>query len=175
MREIKDYLHLYMGCDVAREHKEDRSDKFFEFAKLVGVSASEVEKDKKVAILDVGLDHFHEWYVEETKPVLRQIDSLTEVEAVEIAIIMHGKPDSVKWRMQDCGKYFSIGRNHYVDSFTIDKASGEIDRYQYDSETKASELQTTLNHHLITFYMISKGFDLFGLIDSGLAIEKSKL
>lgn len=79
-----EYLNLYIGCDVAREHSETRSDKFFEHGKIVGVSASEVETGKTVAIIDVGLDHFHEWYAEETKLALRKLSSMTEEEGYMI-------------------------------------------------------------------------------------------
>jgi hypothetical protein len=130
---IKDYLHLYLGCDVCREHKESRSKKFFEYAKLVGVSMSEIEKDKHVAILEVGLDHFHEWYVEETILILRPLSDMTEEEEKE----MIASQDDV-----------------ILEGYTqilLKTDSGETVRW-----------------------MLSKGFDLFGLIDAGLAIDKTK-
>lgn len=126
MKDIKDYLHLYLGCDVAREHSESRSKKFFEHAKLIGITASEVEKGKTVAILEVGLDHFHEWYVEETKPILRPLSDMTNEERVIL-------------------KYYNN------DASIPDK----------------------LFNAAGFWFLLSKHFDLFGLTDAGLAIEKS--
>jgi hypothetical protein len=126
---IKDYLHLYLGCDVCREHKESRSKKFFEYAKLVGISMSEVEKDKHVAILEVGLDHFHEWYVEETILVLRPLSDMTEEES-------------------------SLCRKMFNDTTDNNKLLGEVEAAR-------------------TVYLLSKGFDLFGLHDAGLCLYKN--
>jgi hypothetical protein len=157
-KEIKDYIHHYIGCDVAY-HFEGRG-------KLVGISASEVEKGKVIAIIDIGIVDFQEWYVEECKPILRKLSSMTEVEARDIAVIMFGQPDSVKWRLENKTNYLNVYRKHYHISFTIDLASGDVDIYDEGG------IQTTINHHFITKYLLSKGFDLFGLIDAGLAIEK---
>src|SRR5690606_24799191 len=160
MKDIRDYLHLYIGTWVT----------------ITNVSAYMIGQgfeDGKY-ILSGEIYHFIMSGECELQSIeLRPLSDMTEEEAVDIAIIMYGKPDSVKWRMEDKGDFFRVYRKHYSESFTIDKASGDIDRYsKCDGK---SELETTLQHHFITKYLLSRGFDLFGLIDSGLAIDKTKL
>jgi hypothetical protein len=149
MRDIKEYIHHYLGCEVAREHKDDRSELFFEYGKLVGVSQSEIEPERSVAIIDVGLDHQHEWYVEETKPILRKLSSMTEEELKE-------------W----VGSPALSFTDHYCK-----KSLGKINHSIYGL------------YNFISFYgnsdsipwLLSKHFDLFDLISSGLAIDKDEL
>lgn len=158
MKDIKDYLPFYIGCEVAREHDKSRSEKFCEYGKLVGISESEIERGKTVAILDVGIDHFHEWYVEETKPILRPLSSMTEEEAKEV----------VK-RRSPAGSVKSLDRlviNH-IDSTSITwsfLSVPNIPRWERFGELSPDQF----------IYLLSKGFDLFNLIPENLAIEKTK-
>lgn len=73
MKEIKDYIHHYIGQKVSRDHNG-----IIEYAKLVGVSQSEIERDRYVSVIDVDIDHFHEWYIEETILCLRPLSDMTE-------------------------------------------------------------------------------------------------
>lgn len=178
-KNIKDYLHLYIGCKI----QYPDTDGSMIIAKLTGVSCGDgvettyIEQQLPGKAIGDYLswepNGHHKSDALHLKPLLRPISDMTEEEATRIAIIMYGQPDSVKWRMEDKGNYFNVYRRHYVESFTIDKASGDIDRYEkWDGET---EIQITLNHHFITHYLLSRGFDLFGLIEAGLAIDKTKL
>ena len=152
-----------------REHVETRSKKFYERAKLVGVSASEVERGKTVAIIDVGLDHFHEWYVEETKLILRPLSSMMEEEAAHIGQLVYGKPDSVKWRVEHKNGYLKIYRKHYQKCITIDYASADLDFYDGD------ELDTSLRQVEIFNYLRKNSFDVDGLLESGRAVDATKM
>lgn len=139
-KDIKDYLHLYVGCEVSREHSESRSKKFIEHGRLVGVSASEVEVGETVAVIDAGLDHFHEWYVSETKPLLRPLSDMKEEEAAHI--------DRMARRQKD----------------------GQVT----PANTKfVTGIRTETAEALV--YLLSKSFDLFGLIEDGLAIDKTQI
>lgn len=115
--------HLYLGCEV-KYHFEERGI-------LVGVSASEYEKGKTIAIINVGIDDFQEWYIEETTLVLRKLDSMTEEDCRELRI------DSPR-----------------------------------DLEGNLGNLILTQNDFA---YLLSKGYDLFQLIEKGLAIDSSSL
>lgn len=163
MKELKTYAHLYIGQIM----RYVGNGKPFRGTKI----------DEPLTVENYNLMLFSN----DRKLVLRPLSELTEDEAIEIAEIMYGQPDSIKWRMEDKGDYFNVYRKHYGRSFTIDKASGDIDRYEktdFVNEagdlSEASELEITLNHHIITAYMLSRGFDLFGLIDSGLAVSKTE-
>jgi hypothetical protein len=176
--KIRDILHLYLGCQVCREHKEDRSEKFFEYAKLVGVSQSEIEADKSVAILDVGLDHFHEWYVEETKPILRQLSSMTEEEGVELFTIerdgMTHPETALVFDFRRSGDAWRITRMDWPDDHLFVSDSGRIWKVVYDRDN--GTIIDVLNHQPRMFsYLLSKHFDLFNLIPEGLAIDADTL
>lgn len=163
MKTLKDYAHLYLGQIM----RYTGNGKPFRGTRI----------DEPLTVENYHLMLFSN----DRKLVLRPLSVLTEDEAIEIAEIMYGQPDSIKWRMEDKGDYFNVYRKHYGRSFTIDKASGDIDRYEKidivneaGDRSEVSELETTLNHHITTAYMLSRGFDLFGLIDSGLAVSKTE-
>jgi hypothetical protein len=128
----KDILHFYLGQQVCRVH----SDGELELAKMVGVTASEVEEGKTVSILDVGIkDVFHEWYVEETKLILRPLSSMTEEE------------------LNECN---------------IDLGQILLAQFPKDAGLKFF----TANQFA---YLLSKGFDIFNLHESGECLYESDL
>lgn len=137
--DIKDYIHLYIGCNVSREHKAERSEKFSEYGKLVGISASEVEPGRIVAIIDVGLDHQHEWYVEETILNLRPLSSMTEEEVTEMYNDLY-----------DTAEYPETSTRYKRNFVRLKLANWEPEAMRY---------------------LLSKGFDLFNLIENNLAIS----
>lgn len=73
-KEIKDYLHLYLGCVV---QLLDGSTSVMQ-GTLVGVTESEVEPGQMIAIVKVGGHIFAEWDIEKTKPVLRVVEKMTD-------------------------------------------------------------------------------------------------
>lgn len=112
-------LAMYLGCNCQRDHGKG----IIETAPLMGVVQSEVDKGKWIACVDVGLDFFHEWYVEETKPILRRLEDMTDEErAAQVP--------------------------------TSDTIAGRAESIAY---------------------LLSKHFDLFGLIDAGLVIDAKTL
>lgn len=121
MKDLKDYLHLYLGCQIRHYKNEDIAS-----GVLVGVTQSEVEPDKWIAIIDVGGDVFMELYVEETVLRLRPLSSITDEERVQ--------------RGREVTRY-----------------GGAFIEAEYHR------------------WMLSKGFDLFGLIEAGLAIDATTL
>lgn len=193
MKELKNYIHLYLGADVQVRKVNDK-DREFNTGRICEVTRKSNHGDWIMVwfddVITVTNDTFnelksnaHTYFIghDEIKLILRPLSEITEDEAIEIAKIMYGQPDSIKWRMENKGDYFNVYRKHYGRSFTIDKASGDIDRYEKTDivneagdRSEVSELETTLNHHIITAYMLSRGFDLFGLCDSGLAVSKTE-
>jgi len=140
MKELKDYIHLYIGCNVIDEHNF--------IMKLVGVTASEVEDGKTIAICDI-IDNskttgpFQELYVEEVKLVLRPLESMTESEMYEYTKMASPARE---------------GKN----ILPVIKAGPLINHF--------------LNKHdpVIIKWLLGKSFDLFGLIPAGLAVDKTK-
>lgn len=116
-------------------------------------------------------------YVEQgfnCKPILRPLSDMTEEEAIEIAKIIYGQPDSVKWKVES-NKYkkaLLVYRRHYQKRFVICLESGEIECYDMDGVDESKDIY--MNQHFVTKYLILKQFDVFGWIEKGLAIEKTK-
>lgn len=162
----KDVAHLYLNSDVA----------FYVFPPDTysdgWLAKTLVEHPKLQYAIPIEFEKIADAEYKGYLPILRRLSSMTEEEAVEIAVIMYGQPDSRKWRLEDKKDFFNVYRKHCSESFTIDKASGDIDRYVRHADGEI-ELETTLQHHYVTRYLLSKGFDLFGLLESGQAIEKT--
>ena len=129
MKDIKDYLHLYLGCEVMC-HYEERSKKGdYDFkGTFEGIDCGQYQvfHGQKKAFL------VHKYNAKNIKPILRPLSDMTENEAKELAEIK---------RSPSAGK-------------TVTR----------------TELYAATTH-----YLLSKHFDLFGLIESGLAIDKTKL
>lgn len=82
-KDIKDYLHFYIGCECVTLIDDD----FVEVGILKGVTESEVTPSKMIAITGNGFD---EWFVEDIKPILRPLSSMTEEEKREYRKSIHG-------------------------------------------------------------------------------------
>jgi len=80
MKELKDYIHLYIGCKVLCGPDK-------EGVILVGVDESEIEPGRLIAICKAG-DVFLEWYVDDVKLVLRPLDSMTDSDENAIALAL---------------------------------------------------------------------------------------
>lgn len=120
MKELKNYIHLYLGADVIIKHATGIE----ETGKLVGVTASEVEPWETLAIINLGT--FQEFYVEEVKLVLRPLSDMTEEEKKE---------------------------------------------YNHRKQLKGYMPEVHADN---TLWLLSKSFDLFGLIHAGLAVSKTE-
>lgn len=114
MKEIKDYLHLYLWCMLKTE-----------FGQSV-LYADNIYRAKNL-----------NW-----KPILRPLSDITEEEEFEMTEIT--------------GLFIGSG---------FIKAIKENSKYVIDVR----------NSFEVTRYLLSKHFDLFNLIEEGLAIDKTKI
>lgn len=138
-KNIKDYLHLYLGCDTDK-------------GKLIGI-----ELNKAVCMMnDLSIV---EGNIYSLKPILRPLSDMTEDEAWEFA---GGKSES----LYDDLKIESIDKTGIQISYAIDAGDEgwHIQRHKFDFYAVGPSQ---------FIWMLSKHFDLFGLIDAGLAIKKS--
>lgn len=117
MKDIKDYLHLYLGCEIYDSYN-DRT------GILKGIT-----KDS------VLIDHKTSWRLDfdEVKPILRPLSDMTEEEKIE-----------------------------YGETFKEVKPFFGGDSVYFES-------------HETVRWLLSKHFDLFGLIEAGLAIDGTKM
>lgn len=121
-KEIKDYLHLYLGCDCIVSNPLINS----ETKRVVSVN-KDTEQCEIYYWNEPHLDGEKVHPIEDIKPILRPLSDMTEEEGVEIF-----------WQPVK-GENFSI------------KTGQEFKQ------------------------LLDKHFDLFGLIEAGLAIDKTTL
>jgi len=110
----------------------------------------------------------------EVKPILRPLSDIKEQELIDIAKVIYGNPDSVKWRVE-FNKYRNchlVYRKHYNKRFTYCCETGEIECYDMDGVDECKDIY--MNQHHVTKYLISKHLDVFGWIEKGLALDSTK-
>lgn len=123
-KKIEDFLHLYLGCEVM-EVGNNRG-KLYAIGLLGG-------DGKYRALVDCSSNDSYWTSLENLKPLLRKLSSMSEEERKEHRLLMYGEVDM----------------------------ANQI--YSY--------AETPDSFH----YLLSKGFDLFGLVDAGLAIDLNTL
>lgn len=151
MKEIKDYLHLYLGCEVI--YKDEHYN-------LTGVSKPYKSTDTTFGDFSIrpteggfrSIIHSMTNF-DDIKLVLRKLSDMTEGELRELTPII--APDRI------------FSDKDYQRALEGIKEKG-ISAINFDD-----------NEPIIVFeftrWALSKGFDLFNLINEGLAIDKSTL
>lgn len=137
MKDIKDYLHLYLGCEFVSKWPgwQAENDPFI-------LCPADLERGK----------------FEYIKPILRPLSSMTEEETEQYLRLKHNAySGEYEIKISDAGFWWLFKGISTDQKF---KFFGEI-----LDESNAEQFQ----------YLLSKSFDLFGLIEDGLAIDKTKL
>lgn len=101
----------------------------------------------------------HEVGIQDIKPILRSLSDMTEEESIWVAGLTFTDNVSKK-------KKAEYGRAIIGYHFLEEAYSGELLRMAMEFSSNDS--------FELTRYLLSKGFDLFGLIEAGLAIDKTK-
>ncbi len=165
-KDIKDYLHLYLGCDVMIEAWNDHA-----------ADLGYQEKEPRLLLPSL-LTLINNQDVT-AKPILRHIFKITYEEKKELwRLIFSDKLNST--RLGERALDFT-GRTIFKDENTHYQRPRYI--MMQGLERLAIEKDCTIwadcdlhawrhNKHELTRWLLSKGFDLFNLIESGLAIEK---
>lgn len=163
--ELKEVIHFYLGCKVEFG---------FDGRKNIGTLIGKVEPfgwqiDPKGSSIFVPTINVR---VELIKPFLRSLSSIADDEKKEIFQIIF------KRKFPDTGRIIWFEeKTRTVDSrwclwSGVDRAVIEMDGTVWaDCDLNYRKF----NSHLITAYFVSKGFDLFNLIESGQAIDASTL
>ena len=141
-KDIKDYLHLYLGCEVMDLYND-------RVAVMNGILT--MNEGIKVCVF-----YKTTWQlsVEEVKLILRPLSDMTEDEA-DIIWELTGWYDGIN----GCVRIGEIIKEFFV----LEDNEGEPRNSSWLYLMKALP------------YILSRGFDLFGLIQEGLAIDKTKL
>jgi len=147
-KKLKDYLHLYMGCECLLKMEENNKKLNIRVLRslpfLFGELHAEFGGNTGFPICDV-------------KPILRPLSDMTEEEFEGLREIT-GYP------------------NHNA---TFEGAEGKHIRYRYGKKSTVNGFKTSLNTDQMRpdmlVFLLSKHFDLLGLIESGLAADKTKI
>lgn len=137
-KNIEDYLHLYLGCEVVIQKS------FTGFGRYL-VKGDKVVLNTKL-LMELGEDGNCTYTPNYIKPILRNLNDMTEEEKLQLAY-NHAYPH-VKFSSKESalnsmyGRYGSKWFTAYQDEF---------------------------------LFLLSKHFDLFGLIEAGIAIDKTTL
>lgn len=149
MKEIKDYLHLYLGCRVIVEDKL--------MGTLEGVSTPNAgcSGDNPLIFFDDGEVSTGDFEIETVKPILRP---LSDMKKEETLAAFHMSYQDAKYQFDEFQK---VDNNDF----------GWRARNQNGMECfmPANSFKPD-----VLLYLLKQGFDLFGLIESGLAIDKTK-
>ena len=155
-KDIKDYLHLYLGCMVQHPALSN---------------PRELTASWMVSLIDKGI---------EVKPILRPLSDMTEEECLRLCEFtsptIFGDFRYKKWKVikerewDETQKNYAVKREGDEHSFTIDCIDGDIFLWCDDEYIDAPYMN--FNYR---FELLKMEFDLFGLIDEGLAIDKTKL
>lgn len=146
-KKIEDYLHLYFGCLCKIEGYV--GDNLFHFDGLVSLENG----IKALVYADNGQEYYEPHLV---KPILRPLNDMTDD---EVSVCW----DKLGWN-KGAGNN-SVNRRELLFNELNDDPSPP--QKHYDGIGFISML-------VILPYLLSQGFDLFGLIDAGLAIDKSR-
>lgn len=140
-KNIKDYLHLYIGHLAEISQLSQRMVAYgFEDGqvKINGYFIDALEKESSFVI----------------KPILRPLSDMTEEDKTILFRLAFGAEH----------EYTSFGFSPVEQILLADK----------DKSTRCAVSLTSIPAEGVR-YLLSRGFDLFGLIEAGLAIDKTKL
>lgn len=144
--KAKDVLHLYLGCQWHQDggYPIELTGSFIEY--ILGSKTN---------------DH--------GKPILRPLSDMTEEERAEIFYFIFGR--QFKGRTEWYKEKTTLQEPRWVLSQGVDRVGIQMNG---DIWADCDLHVYKMNPHKNTLYLLSKSFDLFGLIDSGEAIDKTK-
>ncbi len=155
-REIKDYLHLYIGCEVKLSNwfLDNTAQKILTGCETCGVSPEarltfysptykECEDNTPASKSET-----YSLPMKDVKPILRPIHDMTEQEACEFVMAhpFYGKHQTMHWEHYRRAVHFKVIYN------------GQSRKWCKQIPERGETPEQFK-------YLLSKGFDLFGLID----------
>lgn len=166
----QDYLHLYLGCQY---RWKDEDGYWRPWQRLTPYQFNDVSGSG----VEVQLQ-------------LRHLSDMTDEEIIQCGKFICAVPNSTDFKYEIQRYHNSVGAKFFSETYTCgqylsiynekNKAEtvGHIEVGWYSSNKidrrKTKELWKVGGCHEMTIYLISKHFDLFGLINAGLAIDSTK-
>lgn len=201
MKEIKEVLHLYLGCEVMVQRNETTEWHQGYVAEVTRKSNHgdwvKVRFDECIEVyghnsMEKSLSNFHTYFLSEDgiKPLLRKLGDMTEEEAdyfawlcmnseyhleldcrvsqdeIQIELV---KNDDGTLLDNDVEVYIGVSARCFEGGIAIKKDGSIV------LEDEGGKVQSLDNIADKVVWLLSKHFDLFGLIKSGLAIDATTL
>lgn len=182
--ELKDYAHLYIGCRCFNtwfpegHSGYDRNWVFSGYCPTYGTKGNPYYLENEDDVT----------WTDSIKPILRKLEDMTEEEMIGfiqsmVPMDMEDKPSpddySLEMFYNDDGLMvdgdIAVGANYscrcYEGQIGIKKC-GSIILFEEDKDVTRDQL---INTPLAFRYLLTQHFDLFGLIDAGIAIDSKTL
>lgn len=157
MKKIEDYLHLYLGCEVRTN--DTAMDTILRGRTGTFVGFTDESRTSVIMKFRAGPDgRAGLWNI---KPLLRPLSDMTEQEAIEFCCLHYTIQNTIKYASWDDGRDTRYGKPRVYFETTGFKQSGSI------------PLDKLMPEGFV--YLLSKHFDLFRLIEDGLAIDSTKI
>ena len=163
MKELKDYLHLYLGCEVMTNEGK---------GKLISVGFNNKVLDIKISV--DGDSECIEWF----KLVIHPLSDMTEMEIIKLMTIIYKSIFGQCGLISETNLITDENDNDKVGFTCKDDSNNrigvtvEVDR---GIEFSFNEDKLKVNQFECTQWLLKNSFDLFGLIEAGLAIDKTTL
>lgn len=152
---LQDYLHYYMGCKVITIDDNEQ-------AELVGVS------DDNAHLIHDGTGSYGTCDISGVKPLLRRLEDMTREDMAIIYAHIFNRPFPDSGRIVWFGKEERTAAKRYVMMSGVDRVGIEMNGYVW-ADCDLSHVK--FNPHFIGHRLLQWGYDLFGLIPAGLAID----
>jgi len=152
-KKIEDYLNLYLGCELLYKYsgtwtKEEGENNFTKSMRRLDYRTMQDVEEKRIEI----------------KPILRPLSDMLNTEAFEIHKMYFGTETTLDFTGDTGSAYFNPKTVKVTTYHALRIINGED--YEIGDFMKVVS---------IVPYLLSKHFDLFGLIEAGLAIDKITL
>lgn len=168
MKKIEDYLHLYLGCECIADDKKK--------GRLAAIDLC--QSDNSIVMLTVRYsDDIDDWDVlndnqemSRVKPILRPLSDMTEEEMYQLLLRQYSPSEDIFTQIVTTVKFNTTEpKRHLKHGSGVGYSGFKSDGSHYVTGTLSF---TRLSSEQFT-YLLKQGFDLFGLIDAGLAITKT--
>jgi hypothetical protein len=171
-KKLEDYLHLYQGidCQVDGGH----------IGKMLGYTARGLGEEEMMVFYTIQEgDDEEDWtvynddkHMQRIKPILWKLSDMTDEQKKEIYFLIFKKPFHPAGRIKWFAKANQYVEPRWVLMVGLDRMGIEMNGTVW-ADCDLNNLK--YNQHEITRYLLLKHFDLFGLIEAGLAIDKATI
>lgn len=160
--KLQDYLHYYMGCKVMAAPYGGQNKKYEE-GKLVGINIHDVAHVKLnswQSVADISITC--------VKPILRRFEDITKEQMKAIWGLIFDRPFNENGRIDWFEKETFSACKRWIMWSGVERVGIELNgKVWADSDLHNYKY----NPHVVTHYLLQQQFDLFGLIDAGLAVD----